>query len=122
MKDITLQRCRHFTTGGSLLTALFHFVCCGLPTLSVILNGSITTGMKPHFLSHQQMGYMLLFSGLLLAVSFYFTYQKNCCIAAKKSVRICQVILYFSLALYATAVYFHIHQAETMLVTEMSCH
>ena len=103
--------CRNVGIIGSLATAVFHFVCCGLPTILVLLNGVLNLTDIPHFsiLSHHQMGYMLVFSGALLALSFALALWGKCSCHQKGCYSASWVILYVSLLLYLTALFFHFH-------------
>ena len=95
--------------GSSLFLALFHFVCCGIPALSALLNAGMIGAMpKQTLLSHHQMGYMLYFSGALLVLSFYLVFSKKCCCIEEKHISFMKITLFLSLLLYAVAVYFHI--------------
>lgn len=93
--------------GGTFLLVLYHFICCGLPSLTLLLSGTSFFSVKK-ILSHAQMGYLLIFSGVLLGLSFYFTYKRNGCICTQKKISFCKVLLWVSALLYLTAVYFHI--------------
>lgn len=93
--------------GSTFFLALYHFFCCGMPSISVILSGSTFLPVKK-ILSHTQMGGLLIFSGVLLEISFYFSYQKKECICSRKKMLFYRLVLYISLILYALAVYFHL--------------
>ncbi len=106
-----IEKVKKAFVGSSLFLALFHFVCCGVPALSALLNAGMMTAMpKQTLLSHHQMGYMLYFSGALLLLSFYFVFSKKCCCVEEKHISFMKIILFVSLVLYGAAVYFHIEQ------------
>ncbi len=106
-----IEKVKKAFVDSSLFLALFHFVCCGVPALSALLNAGMMTAMpKQTLLSHHQMGYMLYFSGALLLLSFYFVFSKKCCCVEEKHISFMKITLFVSLVLYGVAVYFHIEQ------------
>ncbi len=115
---------KNLVVGSSFASALFHFVCCGLPILAVISGGLLGMEAFPQitFLTHAQIGWLLVFSGLLLALSFYISYSNKCaCNPAEKN-SVCRIILYVSLLLYLPALYFHIWPIESAIPHDMSSH
>ena len=102
---------KNFVVGGSFVAALFHFICCGLPALSILLGGMLFLPRQT-LLNHHQMGYMLIVSGGLLIASFYMLFSKKCCCVREKHVTLNRIVLYLSLLLYVLALVFHIWPQE----------
>lgn len=121
-KNKCKKTCHNIIFGSTFTTAIFHFICCGLPALIALFGAIFGLTLLPplNFLSATQRGYLLIIGGCLLAVSLFlfFRQQKNC--DCKETMKWERIILFSSLGFFTMGVIFHIISILTL--AEPACH
>ncbi|MDD4555868.1 MAG: hypothetical protein PHE89_00880 [Alphaproteobacteria bacterium] len=76
---MNIKSTKYLSLLSTLAIVLFHFICCGLPLIFILL--SLAFGVNVNLgvfeLSHMQMTILLFVSGALLLVS-YLMYRRDC--------------------------------------------
>lgn len=112
----------HAAFGGTLATAFFHFICCGLPALLALLSGVFGMSAVPafDFITSSQRTYLLVFGGILLGLSYIlYCTEKKCCVDPKHLWRK-KWILYTATGFFVLGLIFHI--VSLMVLSEPACH
>jgi uncharacterized membrane protein len=108
---------------GTWGLVLFHFTLCGLPPLAalagILLGGPARLPFTKHF-SHGAMLWLLVFSGIMIALSFV-SYIKGCrCGGGAKTAKLQKISLIIICVLYAAALAGHFAGAH--INGGMACH
>lgn len=122
-KNFCKNICSNITFGSAVLTALFHFVFCGIPALIGILSVVFGTfALSPvNFITSQQRTYLLIVSGFLIITSFLLYRKEKCyCCFSEKELFLKKIVLMFSSGLFLIGLVFHL--ISIMFLTTPSCH
>jgi len=104
------KACRHITISSTILTALFHFVCCGLPSLMALVAAifGLTSVHSMHWLSTVLRTNLLIVGGILLTISFVIYYKEKDICENTKAMHYEKIILFTSAILFAIGLISHI--------------
>lgn len=98
------------TLGGTVLSVIFHFIFCGLPSLLLIFSAilGVQSSTSLHLnLPYINMNYMLIISGILIVASFIF-YKKQCkCCCNAKTLKFNKIVLIIASILYIMGIIGH---------------
>jgi uncharacterized membrane protein len=121
-KNKCKKACRHIHFGSTFLTAIFHFIFCGLPAIIALFGAILGLSSSPSlsFISSTTRGYLLIIGGLLILTSFIAYYKEKGPCHDPKMRAIEKIILYISLGFFSTGVVFHLISLATL--TTPACH
>lgn len=120
----------NFSLFSTSITVLFHFVCCGIPLILILLSLFFGMNIEMNLLkiSHTQMTILLIVSGIFLTISYILYYKdcKGCC--NQKFHKINKIVLIIATILYIIGTSGHLFSSKLVQETthhnmmEHSCH
>lgn len=122
MDNKKVNVCSCVALGGTVASALFHFVFCGLPAL--IGFAGFVFGfygvLDFDFITPRIREFFLIMSGIFIMISFLFYLKERCCINNNRAFKIKKYILFVSIGLYMAGVVFHFLSSN--MLSEPVCH
>ena len=116
------KACKHVHLSSTFLTAMFHFIFCGLPALIALLGAALGLSSLPslNFISSTTRTYLLIAGGLLLITSF-IVYYKEKGICNDPKMRFAEkIILFTSMGFFIMGLIFHV--ISLTVLTAPACH
>lgn len=115
--------CEKLTFRGTVLSVLFHFVCCGLPALLGLLSAVLGVSLSLPWVGSIKPEYMIglmIVAGVLLVMSFVFYFKKTKCCDNASQMKWNKIVLIIAFVLYIMGIV--VNFVTPMAGHEISCH